>query len=456
MKSALLSILVAESQAGVFLDVEPAWLVAVLTLLVAGMGVAICRRVLDVSTRKKLFAQAPPERHAELENYLDHKEEYLSSLRSLDLMLRLGIVLALTLGRLRASQTVLLANSDTLLEGLRLAGELLALFVIFLELTPWVLARVRTESWILRLLRTMDRVHRISAPFRAVFQAVVRGGVTLLGGKLEEPSVDTLEEEILSVAEEGEREGLIDSRDIDMIGSIITFGEKQVSEILTPRTLMVALDANDDFQVNLKRAIECGHSRIPVIHNSKDNIVGILYVKDLLNYWNEGEEVDLLKIVRDPHYVGPQEKIDDLLQRFKSQRFHMAIVQDTHGGTAGLVTIEDILEEIVGDITDEHEPVELSPVRHLTPNMIDVDARLHVDDLNEQLGIELPEDDSYETIGGFVFSQMGRIPNIGEVYSFDSGVRMRVTAADDRQIRRVTIELPETRETPEPAADSQA
>ena len=455
MISAFFPIVAVGTSSGAFLDVKPVWLFAVLSLLVAAMGTAICRRVLDVSTRKKLFAQAPLERHAELENYLDHKEEYLSSLRSLDLILRLGIVLSLTLGRLSVSQDGLGETDDTLLllAGLRLAGELLIVFSVFLELIPWVLARVRTESWTLRLLRTMDRVHRVAGPFRAVFKAMVKAGVTLLGGKLQEPSVDALEEEILSVAEEGEREGLIDSRDIDMIGSVIAFGEKQVSEVLTPRTLMVVLDADDDFRVNLMRAIECGHSRIPVVRNSKDDIVGILYVKDLLNYWSAGEAVNLLEIVRDPHYVGPNEKIDDLLQRFKSQRFHMAIVRDEHGGTAGLVTIEDILEEIVGDITDEHEPIELSSVRHLAPNVIDVDAKLHVDDLNEQLGLELPEDDSYETVGGFVFSQMGRIPNIGEVYSFDSGLRMRVTAADDRQIRRVTIELPETPETtPEPKA----
>ncbi len=428
------------------------WLIPAICLLVAGVYASLCRRVLDVFSRKKLFTEAPKDRHGELARYLDHRDEYLSSLRSLDLLLRLGLVLTLTFGRVLADPRAWFAVGDAAdadvvtspfstqaLAALRLTVEVLVIFVIFLEVLPWILSRVRPESWVLRMLRTIDLVYRVSSPFRRAFQGVVRVGVAVVGGKMDTPSVDALEEEILSVAEEGERDGLLASRDIDMIESIISFGGKTVSEVLTPRTEMVCLDVDDPFEENVKLAAACGHSRIPVYQGSKDNIVGILYVKDLLH----DAAVDLPKLVREPHYVSPDENIGELLQKFKTQRFHIAIVRDAQGGTTGLITIEDIVEEIVGDIIDEHDVVAGESLTRVAPNVVEVDAALHVDDLNEQLGIDLPEDDTYETIGGLVFAQMGRIPTVGEVHKLGSSVRLLVTAADKTRIRRLRIELPD-------------
>lgn len=441
------------------LPFNPGWFMIALGLLAAAMYTSLCRRVLDVFSRKKLFELAPPVRREELKKQLDHGEEYLSTLRSFDLLLRLALVLSLAVGRFVAAPESWGGDgrfSDSLLASLSLALGILVILVVFLEIVPWVLARVRTENWVLRTLWTVSLLHRISSPFRFAFSAIVEAGVTVLGGKLDRPSVDALEEEILSVAEEGGRDGLLASRDIDMIGSIITFGETRVSEVLTPRTEMVCLDVDEDFEVSLRKAIECGHSRIPVYQESQDNIIGNLYVKDLLKHPNcgVGTNVDLRRLVRQPHFVSLNKKIGELLQEFKAERFHMAIVRDEHGGTAGLITIEDIIEEIVGDICDEFEPEEADPVRRLASGLVEVDAKVHIDELNDELGLSLPEDEAYETVGGFLFSQMGRIPDVGETFEFQT-VRFRVTAADDRRISKLTIQLPDSlKATREAVADT--
>ncbi len=431
------------------------WLIVAFCLLAAAMYTSLCRRVLDVFSRKRLLELAPPERHAELKSHLDHEEEYLSCLRSFDLLLRLALVLSLAFSRFVAAPKDWTSFGDSLLDSCLLAVEILLVFVVFLEIIPWIFARVRTESWLLRTLWTIALLHRISGPFRFLFSAIVEASVKMLGGKLDRPSVDALEEEILSVAEEGGRDGLLASRDIDMIGSIITFGETRVSEVLTPRTDMVCLDVDEDFDVNLRKAIDCGHSRIPVYQESQDNIIGNLYVKDLLKNPSrgDGKNIHLRQLIRQPHFVSLSKKIGELLQEFKAKRFHMAIVRDEHGGTVGLITIEDIIEEIVGEITDEFEPEPAHPVQHLASGLVEVEAKMHIDELNDELGLNLPEDDAYETLGGFLFSQIGRIPDVGETFEFQT-VRFRVTGADDRRISKLTIQLPGRPATREAVADT--
>ncbi len=428
------------------------WLAIAVALLAVAVYTSLCRRVLDVFSRRRLYELAPKERHDELKRYLDSEDDYLSSLRSLDLLLRLALVLTFAFGRFSASRADWIpASPDDVVPfwgslggGLRLAVEILLVFIVFLEIVPWVLARVRTEVALLRMLRSVDAVHRILQPFRRVFGAVVTGAVRLVGGTIEQPSVDALEEEISTVAEEGEREGLLASRDIDMLRSIVTFGGKRVAEVLTPRTEMTSLDVEADFGESLAIAIDCGHSRIPVFEGSKDQIIGILYVKDLLRTEGPIEETDLRRVVREPHFVSVDKKIGELLQEFKSQRFHIAMVRDEHGGIAGLVTIEDIIEEIVGEITDEFDPDAQSFVRRLGPGVVEIDARVPVDELNSELGTQIPEDDAYETVGGFLYTQWGRIPRIGEESEFD-GLRFRVVSADDRRIRRLVLHYAEGR-----------
>ncbi len=419
------------------------WLGLALLPLAGAMYVAVSRQVLAVFSRKTLLEDLPEERRKEVEGYLEHEEEYTASLRSLDLLLRLAIVLGLGFGRwmVLSRRWPEIGFRTAAMDCLILAVEIVVLFVVLLEIVPGIISRVHPEAIVARRLKVMHRVQLLFGPLRSVAGGFVRWVVGLLGGSMDRGAADILEEEILTAAEEGEREGLLGSRDIDMIESIITFGNVEVSEVMTPRTEMVCFDLDDPLEVNIRRAVECGHSRIPVFRDSKDNIVGILYVKDLLRYWDRKESVVIEQLARKPHFVALTKKIGELFQEFKTLRFHIAIVLDEFGGTSGLITIEDIIEEIVGEITDEHEKIDRPPLKRIAAGVVEVDGSYHIDDLNDQLGTEIPERETYDTIGGFLSAHMGKIPAVGDSFELDL-MRFEVIAADERRIRRLRILYP--------------
>jgi magnesium and cobalt transporter len=194
-------------------------------------------------------------------------------------------------------------------------------------------------------------------------------------------------------------------------------------------------------------ARECGHSRVPVFSGTKDSIIGILYVKDLLRHWERRSDdlVSLKEIVRRAHFVPETKKVSELLQEFRSQRFHIAIVQDEFGGTAGLVTIEDIIEEILGEIEDEYE-ADAEPRRfvRVSEDEFEVDARYPVvafnTELRHQLPVPVPEGDGFETLGGFLFNSLERVPVVGETYRHGP-LRFEVVDADERMARRLRVHI---------------
>ncbi len=428
---------------GSLLGYDVRWLCLAVVPLLLAFHVAVSRQVLAVFSRRLLLANVSEARRAELETYLDNETEYTASLRALDLFLRLMLILSLAFGRwmvlarIVADLTFFTVAADCVL----LAVEIILLIAIVLEILPAIVARLHPESILARRLRTMDLVHQVVGPIRLISGGTVKRVVRLLGGSAERASADILEEDILTAAEGGERDGLLESRDIDMIESIIGFGNVEVSQVMTPRTEVICFDLDDPLEVNIQRAVECGHSRIPIYRDSKDKIVGILYVKDFLRYWDRKGSISLDHLARKPHFVPLTKKIGELFQEFRTQRFHIAIVLDEFGGTAGLITIEDIIEEIVGEIIDEHEKIDRPPLRRLGPGLVEVDGTYHIDDLNAALGTSIPESDAYDTIGGFLSFRMAKIPGAGETHEFDT-LKFEVTLADDRRVRRLRIHFP--------------
>ncbi len=249
------------------------------------------------------------------------------------------------------------------------------------------------------------------------------------------------EEQIQEVISAGEEEGLINRQENEMIQSIFHLRDTVVREIMVPRTDMGCVDCTDSIEEVRAKIISCGHSRMPVYEGTVDNIIGLVYAKDLLKYWGTDlPTVSLKNIVRAPYFIPETKNLEQLLQEFKRKRVHMAIVIDEYGGTSGLVTIEDLLERIVGDIQDEYDLEEEWLLPQADGSVI-VDARLPIEELEEHFQITV-ERDMFDTVGGLIFHLTGRIPRTGEEVAAGD-IHLTVLDADERKIRRVRIRRPE-------------
>jgi putative hemolysin len=237
--------------------------------------------------------------------------------------------------------------------------------------------------------------------------------VRWLGGKRAVGLPYVTEDEIRTLVDAGEEGGAIELKEKEMITGILEMGGTLVREVMVPRTDISAIDIHTPLLRALNIILEQGYSRIPVYEETIDNVVGLLYAKDLLPALRDGEREKPIRELLRPAYFVPETKfVDDLLWELQSQRVHMAIVVDEYGGTAGLATIEDMVEEIVGEIQDEYDTEE-PLVQEMGPDEYLCDARLGVDDANKLTGLEIPEGD-FDTLGGFIYDRLGAIPKVGD------------------------------------------
>ncbi|HEY4743643.1 MAG TPA: hemolysin family protein [Desulfuromonadaceae bacterium] len=244
-------------------------------------------------------------------------------------------------------------------------------------------------------------------------------------------------DEIHELIEASEEEGLVNEEESEMIRSIFSLRSTVVREVMVPRTDMACIAADATVQEMLATIIDCGHSRLPVYETTIDNIIGLLYAKDLLKYWGEEQErVQARTIMRPPYFIPETKHLEQLLQEFRRKRVHLAIVIDEYGGTSGLITIEDLLEQIVGDIQDEYDQEE-ALFELNTDGSITADARMPVEDLEEHFDMEI-ERDKFDTIGGLIFHLTGKIPATGDVID-GAGLRLTILDADERKIKRVRV-----------------
>jgi putative hemolysin len=250
-----------------------------------------------------------------------------------------------------------------------------------------------------------------------------------------------IEEDILTAIEEGEKEGIVDEQEREIIESAIEFGDTTTAQIMTTRHDMASIPVEANLEEAKQMILENGHSRIPVYEGTLDHVVGILYARDLIK--QIGLPVDAFSMrsfMRPPIFVPETKTLGDLLRDFRLQKVHIAIVLDEYGGTAGLVTIEDVLEELVGEISDEHEPAEPAMLKKIDDKTFDADARISIEELNRAIGLGLPEDAGYETLGGFLITSLAGIPEKGAVYEH-AGARYTVLDAEPQRVKRVKIEL---------------
>ena len=269
---------------------------------------------------------------------------------------------------------------------------------------------------------------------------------------------DAFEEEIRVIVSEGHREGLLEEDAREMIEGVIELQDVTVSEIMTPRTDMKCIADSLTWDEMLQFVISASHSRISVYGENRDDIIGVLHTKNLLRelaLHEPKQRSPWTDLMSEPLFIPETKPVDTLLQEFQNAqprggetddrtKGHLAIVLDEYGGVAGIVTLEDILEEIVGEITDEHDTIVTTElIEELSPDVFDVQGKVRIDELNEQLDLYLPEEEDYDTVAGFIFSTLGHIPEVGESVVFEhegKNVRLTVTAVTRRRIEKVRVE----------------
>jgi len=250
-------------------------------------------------------------------------------------------------------------------------------------------------------------------------------------------SLTLLEGKIQSIIDAGEEDGLIDRQSGEMIQSILELRESVAREVMVPRTEIVAINDDSTIEDILALILKHGHTRMPFYNENIDNIAGILNVKDLLRFWSKPfQKGDIFSILRKTYYIPETKNIHLLLHELKEKKSHMAIVIDEYGGTSGLVTLEDLIEEIVGEIQDEHD-VDENPFTKLTSGDVLVDSRVEIEEFEEYFDIEVPEG-QFETLGGLIFYLIKKIPVVGETITCEN-LKITIEAADERSIKKVRI-----------------
>ncbi len=312
-----------------------------------------------------------------------------------------------------------------------------AAIFVFAEAVPKTFVAQRTEGAALAVAPFVYWLGKLLGPIGRGMILASNAAMVLVPGKGLPKGPFVTEGEIRHLVDVAEEEEQIEQEERELIHSVFEFGDTVVREVMVPRPDMITLPADAPLQEGLDTIVKKGFSRIPLYEGDTDNIVGVLYAKDVLKRVMNGRKTTKLSAVgRAPLFVPEQKKVADLLREMQHQRVHMAIVVDEYGGTAGLVTIEDLLEEIVGEIVDEYDREE-SLIEELEDGTLRVDARIPIDEINELLGAELPHEE-WDTVGGLVFGLTGRVPKAGETVSYDS-VELTTEKVSGRRVQRVLI-----------------
>ena len=234
----------------------------------------------------------------------------------------------------------------------------------------------------------------------------------------------------------------------NMLGNLLQLGNIQISDIMVPRADIVSININSNFKDTLNLFLEAAHSRMPVYKEQLDNIVGMIHVKDLLPYWHKNSEFSINKVKRNVLFSSPSMLVSDLLGQMRATRTHLAIIVDEHGGTDGIVTIEDLVEEIVGEIEDEHDSKEEPFITTLDNGALLVNARTNIVDLEMALGVNFSDVEAYEgieTVGGLIFNIIGKIPKVNDhIPEPKLGINFKILEADHRKIHKVLVSRGET------------
>src|SRR5437868_2556952 len=366
---------------------------------------------------------------AEIENLLDSPKMFPSTILVIN---SVAVIVASSMATVLA-----LRFSETL--GELISTVLISLVVlIFCEITPKTAAVQNPIRWARVLVRPVRNAAWLLRPIVWSLSAVTNFFVRLIGGQIKHRGPFVTEEELRLLVNVSEEEGVLEEEETDMIHSIFEFADTTVREVMIPRIDMVTLESDATVDEAVDLALQAGFSRIPVYEETIDNITGVLYTKDMLKQLREGHNsLPIRDLVRPAYFVPETKKLDDLLREIRQKRVHMVMVVDEYGSVAGLVTIEDLVEEIVGDIKDEYDREE-NLFEKINEDAYIFDAKISIYDFNDMMGTHL-DDADYETLGGFVYAQLDKIPSAGDTVTFEN-MTFTVLATRGRRITKIRVE----------------
>ncbi|MBV8164694.1 MAG: HlyC/CorC family transporter [Candidatus Eremiobacteraeota bacterium] len=341
-----------------------------------------------------------------------------------------------------------------------LTATIVMSFVLLIagEIVPKMVVVQDAAKWAPRFARLLSMLNVVLRPITWSVVGITSRIIKLLGGDPNAAGPYVTEDDIRTLVNVGEQHGALEEEEKEMIHSIFEFGDTVVREVMTPRTDMICADASDPVSEGVAVVIREGYSKLPIFEENIDHIIGVVHDRELLGAVSRGElTIPLRTLMRPIKAIPENKKVDELLREMQAEKVSVAIVVDEYGGTAGLVTMEDLLEEIVGEIMDEYDREEHDRPPEITPagdREYIVDARMNIDDVNEQLGLHLPTED-FESIGGYTFGLFGRVPVPGEHVVIDGGVTLVVEKTAGRRLLSVRIKNAPPAEQPDEGVAAQ-
>lgn len=410
-------------------------------------GIFAAAEIAVVTARKSRIKQLMEEGHKNARILLSFKEKPDRFLATIQIGITLGAVLASTIGGVLAIEIIKPAIAEVPLRPISASSEFIAIGIVtvvisyfslvFSELIPKSIALTHPESVGLRIAKFIEGFSKIATIFVKVLTFSTNLLLRPFGRKTFTERAYVTEEEVKMLIREGGEQGVFEPTEQELIHSVFEFTDTSVKEVMVPYTKIVTIGLNMTVEEMKSIIKEEQFSRYPVVGKDIDDVRGILHAKDYLNAVVVGE-VDLRRLIKTPYFIPETMKISNLLREMQKRRIHMALVIDEHGGVAGLVTMEDLIEEIVGEIRDEYDTE--SPVVQLNERLFLIDASISTRDLKEDYGIEIPESTEYETLGGFILSSLQRIPKSGDSVEF-YGKRITISEIIGQRISKVRLEI---------------
>jgi len=355
-----------------------------------------------------------------------------SSLRLIQSILRF-LMAVLALSMIKLGENIYLSTSIIL----TLVGT-----AILIWLSEFIVERVilrNPEIWAVRMTPLANLFIQLLSPILALPLYLSKSGES-------RNLVTITENELIDLVDASQRAGEIEKDESEMIHSVFEFGDTMAREIMVPRVDILSLEVNTNLEKAADALLESGFSRVPVYEGQIDNIIGFLYTKDMVNVWRSGNGISSLQdLLRPAKFIPETKKVDELLDEMQAARVHIAIVVDEYGGVAGLVTLEDIIEEIFGEIEDEYDDMEEELFQEVGPSEYLLDGRIPLEEINELLGTNIPTEGA-DTLGGLIFNRIGRVPTKGETVLEDN-VSLTVEALNERRIHKVRVKIEPPDET---------